>query len=82
MNQSFRGGSLQKLLSESNNFVDQLLSEGYESMLPSKRYGGVKVSGKDEPLPYVAKRRFIKHMTIRKATSREIRIIPSIFFWD
>ena len=45
MNQSFRGGSLQRLLSESNVFVEELLTVGYESMPPSKRYMGVKVRG-------------------------------------
>ena len=43
MNQSFRGDSLQKLLSKSNIFVEELLTVGYESMPPSKRYKGVKV---------------------------------------
>lgn len=34
---------MQKLLSKSNIFVEELLTVGYESMPPSKRYKGVKV---------------------------------------
>ncbi|GMH49544.1 hypothetical protein TL16_g00545 [Triparma laevis f. inornata] len=42
MNQSFRGGSLQRLLSESNTFVENLLADGYESMSPNSRFAGLR----------------------------------------
>ncbi|GMH56584.1 hypothetical protein TrST_g9054 [Triparma strigata] len=42
MNQSFRGGSLQRLLSESNKFVEDLLGDGYESMSANTRFSGLR----------------------------------------